>query len=132
MSYDVLIVEDDHDIRFYLELCLSEEGIRCISAGNGAIALELLEAMTAAELPSLAIVDVMMPILDGPGFVRELQNRDLAPKLRVVMATSSLTAPKVEFFGRHCLVLSKPLDIDKLIIIIKQNLESLKISSVSL
>lgn len=132
MSYDVLIVEDDRDIRFYLELCFSEAGIRCLTTENGEVALKKLELLSVTELPAIAIVDVMMPVLDGPGFVEELQLRNLAPLLHVILTTSSLSAPKIEYYGRQCQVMSKPLDIDLLVFIIKQNIILNREKSVSL
>src|SRR5918912_3194653 len=65
----VLVVDDDPDILQTLGLCLTTEGYRVLTAANGREALDVLER----ERPSVILLDLMMPVMDGWQFVRELE-----------------------------------------------------------
>lgn len=68
-QYKILIVEDEKDIAIALEAYLSNQGYEVYIAGNGIEGLEILEK----EKIHLAIVDVMMPKMDGITFVMKLR-----------------------------------------------------------
>ena len=65
----ILIAEDDADIRGLLKLYLEGEGFRVLEADNGARALELARAQS----PDMAILDIMMPQLNGFELTRALR-----------------------------------------------------------
>ncbi|MBF6331123.1 response regulator transcription factor [Nocardia transvalensis] len=67
----VLVVEDDPNVRSTLEQLLRFEGYRVQLAIDGREALDLLEH----QRPDLAVVDVMMPRLDGLSLCRALRRR---------------------------------------------------------
>ncbi|MEW1654139.1 MULTISPECIES: response regulator transcription factor [unclassified Streptomyces] len=67
----VLVVEDDPGVRSTLDQLLRFEGYRVRVACDGLEALGLLEQ----ERPDLAVVDVVMPGLDGLGLCRMLRRR---------------------------------------------------------
>ena len=81
---NLLVVDDDPDIRLLLRLELETEGHHVTEAADGA---EALECMAAAR-PDLVLLDMMMPVLDGWGF---LQSIDLAtaPPVLVITALAS-------------------------------------------
>lgn len=64
----ILVVDDDYDILQLVTIHLSREGYEVLQAHNGQHALELLEETEV----SLAIVDVMMPGMDGFSLTRTL------------------------------------------------------------
>lgn len=71
MDYHILIVEDDRDIREGIEIYLKNQGYIVFQAADGIEGLEIIEKKTI----HLAIVDVMMPRMDGISMmmrVREL------------------------------------------------------------
>ena len=72
---NILIAEDDGDIRDLLKLYLESEGFSVTCADNGEKALELAE--TAA--PQLAILDIMMPGINGLELTRKLRERTTMP-----------------------------------------------------
>jgi CheY-like chemotaxis protein len=72
---DILVVDDDAGIREALAGLLAEEGYRVSCAEHGVAALEYLRA--APALPSLIVLDFMMPLMDGRQF-RIAQLQDLA------------------------------------------------------
>jgi CheY-like chemotaxis protein len=65
----VLLVDDEHAILDALSGILEDEGFRVMTAGNGREALTRLEEGAA----DVALVDVMMPVMDGRELLRELQ-----------------------------------------------------------
>ncbi|MHC1685886.1 MAG: response regulator transcription factor [Clostridiaceae bacterium] len=68
-KYNILVVEDERDIAVALEAYLINQGYKVFIGGNGAIGLEIVEK----ENIHLAIVDVMMPEMDGITFVMKLR-----------------------------------------------------------
>lgn len=65
----VLLVDDEHAILDALSGILEDEGFRVVTAGNGREALARLEE----GMPDVALVDVMMPVMDGRELLREMQ-----------------------------------------------------------
>ncbi|WP_424216854.1 response regulator transcription factor (plasmid) [Streptomyces sp. BI20] len=78
----VLVAEDDPGVRATLEQLLRFEGYRVVAAPDGAVALDLTES----ERPDLAIVDVVMPRLDGLSLCRALRRR--GERLPVLVLTA--------------------------------------------
>ena len=68
-SYNVLVVEDENDIAIAIEAYLTNQGYNVFIANNGIEGLEVLKK----EAIHLAIVDVMMPKMDGITFVMKLR-----------------------------------------------------------
>ena len=73
----ILIAEDDADIRRLLRLYLEGEGFRVLEADNGASALALARERT----PDMAILDVMMPEMNGFELTRALRRYSDVPIL---------------------------------------------------
>ena len=74
-SVNILFVDDDPDIRFLMKLILQKEGFNVIFAENGRQALDLWE-----NLPiDLVLLDVVMPLLDGFEFCRQLRKLSSIP-----------------------------------------------------
>lgn len=68
-EYKILVVEDEKDIAIAIEAYLTNQGYQVMIAGNGIEGLEVLEK----EEIHLAIVDVMMPKMDGITFMMKLR-----------------------------------------------------------
>jgi CheY-like chemotaxis protein len=60
----ILVVDDDPDSRTMLETMLTFAGYRVVSAENGLQALSIAER----QHPSVILLDLMMPVMDGFGF----------------------------------------------------------------
>lgn len=71
MGYNVLVVEDDKDIREGIGIYLKSQGYEVFKAADGLEGLELLEQ----EDIHLAIVDIMMPRMDGIEMVMKLREK---------------------------------------------------------
>lgn len=77
MDYKILIAEDEQDIAELLKLYLENEGYRVFWAGNGLEALKIVER----EDISLAVLDVMMPKMDGYELTRRIREISNIPIL---------------------------------------------------
>ncbi len=80
----VLVVEDDPDTRDIVRRTLEAVGWTVTEAENGRIGLERV----AEERPSLILLDLMMPELDGFGFLDELHRRPYGNDIPVVVMTA--------------------------------------------
>jgi diguanylate cyclase (GGDEF)-like protein len=80
----VLVVDDDHDVTTFIEANLRGEGFDVLVAHDGAQALALIEQY----VPDLALVDVLMPRLDGIELVRRLRAAANTASLPVILMTS--------------------------------------------
>ena len=69
-KYRILIVEDDKEIRDGVEIYLRNQGYEVFQAANGAEGLKVIEQQ---EL-HLAIVDIMMPVMDGVTMLMKLRS----------------------------------------------------------
>jgi signal transduction histidine kinase/DNA-binding response OmpR family regulator len=70
----VLVVDDDADIRVTVAQVLEDAGYHALTAGDGLEALQILRSEPQLR-PSVVLLDVMMPNMDGKQF-REEQQRD--------------------------------------------------------
>ena len=82
----ILVVEDDDDIRDSLKELLEEEGYRVDTAANGQQALVKLQER---ELPQLILLDLMMPVMDGWQFQKELRDVPSLARLPVIVISAS-------------------------------------------
>lgn len=72
-----LVIDDEDQIRRVLRRALAEDFTRVVEAGSGSIGLDL----AAAEQPSLIILDLGLPDMDGIAVCRELRKWSSAPML---------------------------------------------------
>jgi CheY-like chemotaxis protein len=80
----VLVVDDEWAIADWLHALLDDEGYDVLVASNGKQALELLRRQKA----DLIVSDFMMPILDGPGLLRELAKSPGLSGIPVIVMSS--------------------------------------------
>ncbi|MBA4536538.1 response regulator transcription factor [Bacillus aquiflavi] len=79
----ILVADDDINIRNIVKVYLNEEGYRVLEAENGFKALEILENETC----DLAIVDIMMPIVDGFELTKEIRTNYNIPIILLTAKT---------------------------------------------
>lgn len=104
----ILVVDDDPAILATVSEALDLEGFPVVTATNGAEALAAVDR----NQPSLVLLDMRMPVLDGWGFMRAVRERGLT--LTVVVMTAAADARR---WGREIGaqgVLAKPFDLDEL------------------
>ena len=84
MAAEVLVVEDEPDIRNLIVLHLSREGFRSRTAKSGPEALREARAAT----PDLVILDLMLPDLDGLEVCRRLRSDAATATIPIIMLTA--------------------------------------------
>jgi CheY-like chemotaxis protein len=80
----ILIVDDEFGVLEVLEFILSDAGFNVVSALNGQEAVALLKE----NRPDLAIVDFMMPILDGNGVIQAIRADKRLRKIPIILASA--------------------------------------------
>ncbi|GEM_PF-5788317 len=88
----VLVVDDEELSRELLRRLISAAGYHVVEASNGADALDVLRA----ERPDLAITDILMPVMDGYDFVRELRSDAEFAATPVIIFTGAYRREQVE------------------------------------
>jgi CheY-like chemotaxis protein len=80
----VLIIDDDPNIRRLIAKMIGGPDVEVVEAGDGSEGL----ALAAEREPDLILCDVMMPELDGIGFLHEWSSQEPVPPTPIVMITS--------------------------------------------
>jgi len=84
MTREVLVVEDEPDIRRLVVLHLERDGFRCRTAATGPDALREVKAAA----PDLVILDLMLPELDGLEVCRQLRSDRRTAAVPIIMLTA--------------------------------------------
>jgi CheY-like chemotaxis protein len=109
----ILLVEDDDDIREHLAAILERSGYYVTEARHGREALEILNA--ADEPPSLIVLDLMMPVMDGWEFrAAQLEDERLSA-IPVVAISAVANFKRAGSTLRVAEYVAKPIQIDFLL-----------------
>ena len=76
----ILIIDDDHSILIALKTLLELEGFEVATAENGAIGFDLFEVFE----PSLILVDVMMPNMNGFDLVTKIRGTSQSARTKII------------------------------------------------
>jgi CheY-like chemotaxis protein len=106
----ILVVDDDADIRHSLTEILVDEGYDALTAGNGREALSMIRAN---HLPSLIVLDLTMPIMDGYEFLIEQRRDDALAGIPVVVVTADIKK-RADELGVAA-VIAKPFSVRELL-----------------
>ena len=122
--FNILVVDDDRNIRFMMKEVLELENFTVHTATNGVDALETL----AKEHIDLVIVDIMMPKMNGYEFTKEL--REMNAELPVLMVSAKQLSEdrKKGFMVGIDDYMSKPIDPEELSLRVKAILRRSKIA----
>ncbi|GIP19984.1 response regulator transcription factor [Paenibacillus sp. J22TS3] len=85
-SITILIADDEPEIADLVELHLVKEGYQCIKVSNGQEALQVVQTHSI----DLAILDIMMPIMDGYELTRQIREQDYMPIIFLSAKASDL------------------------------------------
>lgn len=111
----ILVVDDDRLFRELYRTALRFEGFDVSTASDGVAALRSIER----NPPSLVVLDVNMPGLDGWGVLQELSSHDSTRAIPVIVVTASDVTRAT---AQAVAILSKPLDPGELLPVIRQQL----------
>lgn len=108
-TVEILVVEDDPDIREVMCEIFALEGFKTCSASSGKEALEILR-----KNPSLKVIflDMIMPEMDGKEFLRIKNESPVLAEIPVVITSASRSGTSFAGVKEH---LPKPLSLEKLI-----------------
>ena len=115
---EILIVDDDDQVRHAFFGLFAREGFLTRQARNGKEALSLIEE----SQPSLILLDLDMPVMNGPDTLAVL--RDRFPRIPVIVVTSFGDSNLMEEALQHTpfTVVNKPCNLEELVSTVKQQL----------
>jgi CheY-like chemotaxis protein len=109
MTHRILVVDDDEDVRRLAVMSLSRiGGYEVASVGSGADCLSAL----ADDLPDAVVLDVMMPVMDGPTTLLAIRDGARTYGLPVVFLTAGVVEADMDRLRAMPVsgVLQKPFD----------------------
>jgi CheY-like chemotaxis protein len=115
---DVLVVEDDDDLRSVLAECLRFEGYTVTEAVDGVDALARLKA---GATPAVIILDLVMPRMDGRQFLGAIDEDVVLAAIPVVLVTGT---PPRDLNAKVTAILKKPIGIDDLLAHIRRHVHA--------
>ncbi|GLK84744.1 response regulator [Ancylobacter defluvii] len=99
----VLVVDDDPDVRAMVRAAIEDGGLHAAEAGNGREALAWLNVHPA---PSLVLLDLMMPVMDGFTFLSEARANPAHADLPIVVLTAKeLTEDERSYLAQNTLLI---------------------------
>jgi DNA-binding NtrC family response regulator len=119
-KHKILVVDDEHLIRWSLEQNLKKQGYEVLTAGSGEDALRLVRE----EAPDLVLLDIQLPGINGLEVLEKIKDQD--DEIIVIMVTALgvlETAVKAMRSGAYD-YLNKPFNLDELAIVIRKALET--------
>ena len=107
----ILVVDDELGAIEVVATALEDEGFRVLSAANGRHGLEKLSEGAV----DLAVIDFMMPLLDGAAMGREMKANAAFKDIPIIMMSAVGESAVRERFGGYTAFLRKPFRISALI-----------------
>src|SRR5579885_2359315 len=109
MTAMVLIADDDPDMLDLLSALLTEEGFQTVAVSDSLAALHIIRT----QRPTLAIIDMAMPVMDGRELIERLRQEPGPPVPVIAMSAafhpSSIQPIEVDAY------LTKPFDLEELL-----------------
>lgn len=109
--FNILIVEDDRELRELFCTVLADNGYQTLAAADGEAALDVLEVNHV----DLLISDVMMPQLDGFELTRELRAAEYNLPILLITAKSGLDDKREGFRAGIDDYMVKPVDVNEMV-----------------
>jgi two-component system nitrogen regulation response regulator NtrX len=120
MSRTILIIDDEPAIRDSLAGALADEGYRTLKAHNATSGIEL----ALKHDPSLILLDIWMPEMDGMTALQELKKRGVDSPVLIMSGHGNIeTAVKATKLGAFDFM-EKPIELDRLLVLIRNALSA--------
>jgi CheY-like chemotaxis protein len=111
----IMIVDDDADIREMMKLFLEIDGYKVELAADG---LDALKQLQKGAGPSLILLDLMMPRMDGEQFITQMRESRFAKIPVIIISGHSVARKKAEeLHAVSCLM--KPVESHELLKIVR-------------
>ena len=121
----ILLVDDNANIRKLMEIYLKREGLDVYHAEHGKEALDLL----ARQQIDLIVADIMMPEMDGLELTAALRGAGFTMPILMVTAKNTWPDKRLGFKSGADDYLTKPVDMEELILRVRALLRRARISS---
>jgi len=121
----ILVVDDDKNIRRLIEAYLVQAGFEVLSAKNGQEALDIMDQKHL----DMVVADIMMPHIDGYELVSDIRHLDDKIPILMITAKDAFEDKKRAFTIGADDYITKPIDLDEMLLRIQALLRRAKISS---
>ena len=108
--FNILVVEDDKNLKKLITTCLKRENYQTYEATNGIEALQVLDT----KYIDLIISDIMMPKMDGYQLIKELRSSKYNTPILLVTAKGEIRDKREGFISGADYYMLKPIDIEEL------------------
>jgi len=117
VTHDIVLIDDDPDIRMLARMAFELDGHQVGAAGNGLQGLELLRATVSAGGRPVVVLDVQMPDIDGWEVLSQIRADRALDGIPVVMCTVRAGAlDRARGYGQGADAYeAKPFDLDQLL-----------------
>ena len=123
--FHILVVEDNADMRELFCTVLSDSGYQCLSAADGAEALEIMDK----EYVDLIVADIMMPNLDGYELTKAIRAAKMELPILMVTAKDQFDDMQKGFRAGTDDYMIKPINVKELVLRVEALLRRAKIQS---
>lgn len=121
--FNILVVEDDNNIRKLMQTVLRQNGYSTFCASDGKEALEIFDK----EHIDLMICDIMMPNMDGYELTESLRSANYTLPVLMVTAKESFSDKKKGFLVGIDDYMVKPIDVNEMVLRVQALLRRSKI-----
>jgi len=118
----ILIIDDDSRNIFALKAVLQAKKFQCLSASSAAEGISILKS---SDEVGMILMDMMMPYMDGYEAIAVIRSDEKIANIPIIAVTAQAMVGDKD----KCLeagangYISKPVNIDELLILIKENLQ---------
>ena len=119
-DHQVLVIEDDRDIRESIVELLEDAGYAAAGFAHGALALAELRRREAAP-PCLILLDLMMPVMDGRAFREEQANDPVLAEVPVLVLSAGKDTDAVAGAMGVAGFLKKPIQVSDLLATVRRH-----------
>lgn len=123
--FNILVAEDNADMRELFCTVLSNSGYHCIPASDGEQALDLMEKYYI----DLIVADIMMPKIDGYELIKSLRDAEYNLPILIVTAKDQFYDMQKGFLSGADDYMIKPINVKELVLRVEALLRRAKISS---
>lgn len=123
--FQILVIDDDKNIRYFIKEALELHKYQVFTACNGQEALNILDIQHI----DLVIVDIMMPEMDGYEFTKTIRSTNENLPILMMSAKQLSVDRKKGFLAGIDDYMTKPIDLEEMLLHIKALLKRYKIES---
>ena len=110
--FNVLVVEDDKNLRKLVVTCLKKKNYNVLEVENGEKALEVMDT----NYVDIIISDIMMPHMDGYELIRELREANFNVPILLITAKSDISDKRTGFLLGADDYMVKPIEIEEMLL----------------